>query len=291
MTIYNLGSINADLVYRVPHLPGPGETLAATSRSTGLGGKGANMSVAAARAGARVVHLGAVGEEGGWMVERLAAYGVETGHVAVAAEASGHAVIAVDDAGENLILIHPGANRAISEDEIALALEGAGPGDSFLFQNETNAQAAGARAARARGLRVIHAAAPFEAGAVRAVLDLVDLLVLNEVEAAQLEAATGRALADLPVAEIVVTLGARGCRWISTRTGAVHEVAARKVTPVDTTGAGDTFTGYLAAALDRGAGLAAALDLASRAAALMVTRPGAADAIPSLAEVEAEGRA
>ncbi len=286
MTIYNLGSINADLVYRVPHLPGAGETLASSSCTRGLGGKGANMSVAAARAAARVVHIGSVGADGAWAVERLLEYGVDTRRIAVAAEATGHAIIAVDDAGENLILLYPGANQALSETEIALALEGAGSTDTFLFQNETNAGTFAARAASALGMRIAYAAAPFEEAAVAAVLPLLDLLVLNAVEAAQLEQATGQPVADLPVRDIVVTLGGDGCRWYNTDTKEAQHFPAIPVTPVDTTGAGDTFSGYLVAGLDRGMPMAQAIGLALRAAAIMVTRAGAADVIPDLKDLE-----
>ncbi len=286
MTLYNLGSINIDLVYRVPHLPGPGETLAALSLSKGLGGKGANMSVAAARAAARVVHIGAVGEDGRWTVERLTEYGVDTRFIAYAAEPTGHAVIAVDDAGENSILLHPGANHALSETEIARALEAATPDDVFLFQNETSLQREAAQKASALGLRIAYAAAPFDAGAVRAVLPLLDLLILNEVEAAQLAEATGQSVDTLPVRDIVVTLGARGCRWINTDAGQQHDIPAIKVTPVDTTGAGDTFTGYLLAGLDRGMPMEQALRMATKAGAIMVTRQGTADVIPDLKDLQ-----
>ena len=286
MTIYNLGSVNADLVYRVPHLPGPGETLGAASLTHGLGGKGANMSVAAARAAARVVHVGAVGADGAWMVERLMEYGVDTRNIATVSETSGHAVIAVDDAGENLIIIHGGANRAVPEAALDAALADAGPGDTFLTQNETNAQAAGARRAKARGCRIAYAAAPFDAGAVTDMLPLIDLLVLNAVEAEQLEAETGQKLDALGVDDVVVTRGGEGARWIDARGGAVTDVPAVPVNAVDTTGAGDTFTGYLVAGLDRGMPMRQALDLASRAGALMVTRAGTADVIPDLKEIE-----
>ncbi len=286
MTIYNLGSINADLFYRVPHLPQAGETLAATSHERGLGGKGANMSVAAARAGSHVIHIGAVGEDGRWAIQRLLEYGVDTRHITLSTEVTGHAIIAVDDAGENAILLHPGANRALSETDIALALDSAGSEDSFLFQNETNAQRDAAEFASARGMRVIHAAAPFDADAVRAVLPLLDLLVLNAVEAAQLRDATGQAPGELPVRDVVVTLGGDGCRWYNTDLGEVQEFPALPVTPVDTTGAGDTFTGYLAAGLDRGMPMAQAITLAGKAAAIMVTRHGTADVIPDLKDVQ-----
>ncbi|HBR64039.1 MAG TPA: ribokinase, partial [Rhodobacteraceae bacterium] len=108
MTVFNLGSINADYVYQVPHLPAPGETLATTKMSRGLGGKGANMSVAAARAAAHVCHIGCLGRDGAWAAERLLEYGVDTRFITTQSEATGHAIIAVDASGENNILLYPG---------------------------------------------------------------------------------------------------------------------------------------------------------------------------------------
>lgn len=286
MTLFNLGSINVDLVYRVPHLPGPGETLSSTGFSRGLGGKGANMSVAAARAGTRCIHIGAVGSDGIWTVDRLTEYGVDTRHISTVDETTGHAIIMVDDAAENAIVLYPGANHVLTEERIETALAEATERDIFLFQNETSALAEGARLASARGLRVAHAAAPFEAASVQAVLPLLDLLFLNEVEAAQLSEATGLAPDALPVRDVIVTLGAKGCRWHNTDSGAVKEIPAHPVTPVDTTGAGDTFTGYVLAGLDRGMPMEQAIGLATKAGALMVTRNGAADVIPDLKEVE-----
>ncbi len=285
MAVYNLGSINADNVYRVPHLVAPGETLAATELTQGLGGKGANMSVAAARAAARVVHIGAVGPDGRWASDRLMEYGVDTRHIAHVLTPTGHANICVDAAGENTIVLFAGANQTVSDDMIGAALAEASPGDSFVTQNETNGQVRATEMAKSLGLRVIYAAAPFDAAAVRAVLDHVDLLILNAVEAAQLVSETGTNLADLPLKDIVVTKGRDGATWHSKGRNAVH-VPAVEVTPVDTTGAGDTFTGFLIAGLDRGMPMAQALDQATRAAALMVTRVGTADVIPDLRELQ-----
>ncbi|MEM8730251.1 MAG: ribokinase [Pseudomonadota bacterium] len=284
MTIWNLGSINADLVYAVPHLPGPGETLAATSLTRGLGGKGANMSVAAARAAARVAHIGAVGSDGAWAVERLMEYGVDTRFIAQVGHPTGHAVITVDPAGENAITILGGANQAVPAERVGQALSQAAAGDIFLTQNETNGQAEAARTARDLGLRVAYAAAPFDAQAVQALLPFLDLLILNEVEAEQMSAATGLAIPDLPVQDSLVTLGARGCRWYSI--AGPRDFAAHKVTAVDTTGAGDTFSGYVVAGLDRGLPMAQAISQAMRAAAIMVTRHGTADVIPDLKDVQ-----
>ena len=283
MTIYNLGSINIDHVYAMERLPKPGETLAATDLTTGLGGKGANQSIAIARAGGQVVHIGAIGPEGGWTRDALREAGVDTENLREVATPTGHAMITVDRAAENAIVLFPGANREIAEDQIAQALAPAAPGDWLLLQNETNGGAFAARLARDAGLRVAYCAAPFDRQAVAGMLPLTDLLSVNEGEAAALEAALpAEALAD--VARLV-TYGAKGAAHIDGDKW--QGVAAFPVTPIDTTGAGDTFLGYFLAAIDTGKHVPEALRLASAAAALQVTRKGAADAIPTRAEVDA----
>jgi ribokinase len=282
--IWNLGSINIDHFYEVPHLPQAGETLAALSYGFGLGGKGANMSVAAARGAARVSHIGAVGADGRWTRERLMEYGVEVQHIARIEEPTGHANITVDAAGENNIVMFSGANVQLTEAIIGAALTEASPRDVLLMQNETNGQEYAATTAQALGLRVVYAAAPFDAQAVARLAGRIDLLVLNEVEAAQLEADRGAGVAALGIADVVVTLGARGCKWVSNTGEKAYD--AYPAEAVDTTGAGDTFTGYLVAALDRGMDMEAAIDLALKAGALMVMRRGTADVIPDLKEIQ-----
>lgn len=287
MAVWNLGSINIDNVYRVPHLPEAGETLSAQDFQQGLGGKGANMSVAMARAAARVTQIGAVGPEGKWTVDRLMEYGVDTRHIhTLKDQATGHANISVAADGENQIVLFPGANRKITNDMIGSALSDAAAGDILVMQNETNNQLYCAETAKQLGLRVVYAAAPFDAQAVSDILPFTDLLVLNEIEADQLVSALKRDLTDLGVASIVVTLGAEGCKWLDVSAGSETHMPAIPVTPVDTTGAGDTFTGYLVAALDRGMPMLQALSLATQAGALMVTRVGTADVIPDLKDIE-----
>jgi len=285
MAVFNLGSINADVFYTLPHLVGPGETLAAASRYEGLGGKGANMSVAIARAGARAHHIGAVGQDGDWAIKRLAQYGVETGSIQTVDEKTGHAIIMVDGNGENAIVIYSGANLQVSEPNIDAVLASAAAGDIFLTQNETNAQAYGVQAAKRAGLRVAYAAAPFDIDAVTKVLPFLDILILNQVESEQLQAATGITLDKLPVSDVIVTLGPIGCRWYANLAGTETHFDALKVTPVDTTGAGDTFTGYVLAALDQRLEMPDAIALATKAGAIMVTRKGTADVIPTLMDV------
>ncbi|MDR9482211.1 MAG: ribokinase [Salibaculum sp.] len=284
MTLWNLGSINADFIYRVPHIPAPGETLTSTGRQVFLGGKGANISVAAARAGAHVRHIGAVGADGRWAVERLLEYGVDTRQIAEVDTETSQAMIFVDPAGENTIVLHPGANMAIPLETLEQGLTQAKTGDWLVMQNETCLQTEAAALGKDMGLRIAYAAAPFEAARVMAVLDELDFLILNVVEAAQLERATGLSLEALPVGDVIVTRGGDGATWFGPD-GPSH-IAALPVTPVDTTGAGDTFTGYVLAALDRGVPMEQAMGQASRAAALMVMRDGTADVIPDLAEVQ-----
>lgn len=283
MAIWNLGSINADYVYAVPHIPGRGETLAATARRVFLGGKGANMSVAAARAAGQVKHIGAVGPDGKWAIERLTEYGVDTRYITTLDVETAHAIIAVDADSENMIILHPGANAEIPQAVLQNALSEADTGDWFITQNETNLQRTGAQLARKMGLHVAYAAAPFDAERVQAVTEHLDFLILNAVEASQLAEKTGKKPGELGVADVIVTLGADGADWYG-RSGVQHFDAV-PVDAVDTTGAGDTFTGYVLAGLDRGLPMPQAIDQAMRAGALMVTRHGTADVIPDLSEV------
>lgn len=283
MAVWNLGSINVDVVYSVPHIPAPGETLASTGRDIFLGGKGANMSVAIARSGSRVNHIGAIGPDGVWTGERLLEYGVDTRHITIEDVPTSQAIIMVDDHGENAIVLAPGASIEIPQTTLQTALSEASTGDWFITQNETNLQRTAVALAKKMGLKVGYAAAPFEADRVAAVLEYLDFLILNEVEAAQLTEATGKIPAVLGVADVIVTLGAGGADWFGAD-GKQH-FDAMPVTPVDTTGAGDTFTGYVLGGLDQGMPMAQAIAMATKAGALMVTRKGTADVIPDLSEV------
>lgn len=285
MAIWNLGSINIDHVYRLDRLPSPGETLAAGSYAQGLGGKGANQSIAAARAGALTHHLGAMGAEDHWVIERLRDRGVCTADILrLTNEVTGHAVILLDRQAENAIVIHPGANRAITPAMLTSALAAIKPQDTLLIQNETSGQVEAARMARQAGARVIYSAAPFDIDAVRAILPHVTILAMNAGEADQLFAAMP---GDLPVEGLLITRGSEGAEYRDLRAGTVQRQAAYPVRPVDTTAAGDTFAGYFAAALDRGEPVATALQQAAAAAALKVTRAGAGEAIPGREEVQA----
>jgi len=283
MAVINIGSINIDYVHRVPHFPQAGETLRNLSYAAGLGGKGANQSIALALAGGQVAHAGRVGEDGLWAKAKLTNAGVNTDNVVTDEGASGHAVIYVDDEGENTIVIHGGANETLTSEQITTALERAAPNDWLLLQNETNMILQAAQLAKSKGLKVAYAAAPFDAAIAAKMIPHVDLIAVNEIEAAQLADTMNMPVNDLPVNKILITRGSKGATF--TDGDQSFGIEAFKVDPVDTTGAGDTFTGYFLARLDLGDDPATALKIASAAAAIQVTRPGAADAIPTISEV------
>ncbi len=282
--ILNFGSINLDLVYRVPHLPAPGETLASTSFDRFLGGKGINQSIAAARAGTPVRHIGCLGPDGGWLREQIAGFGLSLDDVAPVDIPTGHAVIYVDDKAENQIVLFGGSNLGFDKAQIDTALDSAQTGDWVLLQNETNRVSYIAQAAHDRGLNVAYSAAPFDAEAAQEVLGSASLLALNEGEAAALAAKTGQAPQDLGVDHVLITKGVQGAELHSQ--GRVHRQDSFPVDAIDTTGAGDTFLGaFMARFIDGDA--AQALQFAAAASALQVTRQGAAAAIPTADEIEA----
>jgi ribokinase len=281
MAIYTLGSINIDHVYHVPHLARPGETLAATHYTKGLGGKGANQSVAASKSGGKVFHIGAIGPDSAWVLDELHGYGVNTDNVQRINTPTGHAIIQVDPAAENSIILYAGANRQITDSHATRALASARPDDLLLVQNETSAQSATIRLAADMGLRVLYTPAPFELASLQQAIPYAHLLLMNAGEAAAMAGALGA----LPNCNVVITKGAEGAEWHSPKASPLF-LPSFPVNPIDTTGAGDCFAGTIAAALDAGLSPEQALRRASAAAALQVTRAGAAAAMPTAAEVD-----
>ncbi|GIJ07014.1 ribokinase [Micromonospora andamanensis] len=284
-----VGSANMDLVATAEALPRPGETRLGTDFVTVPGGKGANQAIAAARAGAVSVFLGAIGSDafGVTLRARITAAGVDTSQLRTTYGASGVALVMVNAAGENAILVTPGANTSfteLTEAELAAVRDA----DVLVAQLEIPVETvtAAAVAARAAGTRVVLNAAP----AVPLPPDLlaaVDLLVVNENEA---QAYTGRgreepgALLDL-VPRAVLTLGAEGA-WYGDRDGAAVHVPALTVDTVDSTAAGDAFTGALAVAWGEGRDLVDAVRWASAAGAACVRRLGASVSLPQRVEID-----
>ncbi len=285
-----VGSCNVDLVARCATLPRPGETVLARSFEAVVGGKGANQAIAAARAGARCSMIGAVGDDpnAARIRSTLSGAGVATERLRTVAGPSGTALIAVDDAGQNIIVVAPGANGRLveldQEDTRAIA-----DGDVVVFQLEIPIETVIAAASGARGLRLLNAAPARPLPA--ALCASIDLLVVNEEEARAVAAdadGVDRALDALTglVPRVAVTLGADGVRYAD-RTGERIEVLPPRVRAVDTTAAGDAFTGMLATALGEGRPTREALELACAAGSLCVERPGASTSIPHRAEVDA----
>ena len=292
--LHNLGSINLDHVYRVPHLVRPDETLSSHDYQVGLGGKGANQSLAMARAGGRVCHWGRLGRQDAWARDRLARAGVDVTHVSLVDASSGHAIIQVDDAGENAIVLYPGANHGFGEKDFQTLVATALPGDWLLLQNECSGLAELLPLAAQRGLRIAFNPAPMTADVLALPLEYCRLLFVNRTEAAALaglerdadaEALLDALAARLPGCELVLTLGGDGA-WYQSGDERRHRPAL-SVTAVDTTGAGDTFIGYFMAAVQAELPVRDCLERATAAAALAVQRPGAADSIPTVDEVDA----
>ena len=287
------GSINADLLFPVQTLPAPGETVLCPSYTMAPGGKGANQAAAAAKAGAEVRFVGHVGDDAyGPVVRRLLAdAGVDVAGLAISAKPTAIAVIGVDAKGENQIIVASGANLDTSAEQVPR--DWLSPVTTVLCQNEirTEQSFAALRLAHDAGARTILNLAP-AAPIPNEVLDLLDVLVVNELEAQAAAGGVGapeRLARDLAKAHdlvVVVTLGGQGA-IAADRTGRLLRVAALPIEPVDTTGAGDAFTGVLAARLDKGAALEVALHRAAVGAALACERLGAQSAQPTESEIEA----
>jgi len=293
------GSINLDLIGGVGRLPRPGETVPGTTFATAPGGKGANQALAAARAGASVRMVGAVGKDefAAPAQSLLRAGGVDLSSVLTVEEPTGVALILVDSAGENVIAVIPGANGMLTP-ATAAALD-FHPGDALVLQLEVPVGAIepAARRARDAGAYVLLNFAPFRADALP-LIELATHLIVNEGECALIAEALGiggseppaqaRALADRYDIAVVVTLGKHGALLVEN--GRTERVSALAVSAIDTVGAGDTFCGYLAAGLSVGQPITEALALASAAASLACTKAGAQPSIPLRSEVESVRR-
>jgi ribokinase len=285
------GSINLDVIFPVPHIPAPGETVLAPSIRIEPGGKGANQAVAAARDGASVVMAGAIGRDtlANSALALLREANVDLTRVVEADVSTGCAAIGVDPAGDNAIMVGSGANLAARQSQIEDAL--LTPETTLVLQMEVSAEETATLIGRAhaKGARIILNLAP-AAALPEAALRSLDVLVVNETESAWLashlqcpDSASG--LRDRLGVTIVRTLGADGLEMATAET--VMAIPARAITAVDTTAAGDCFVGVLTAALDRGATLIAALNRATAAAGLCCTRRGSQGSIPSASETDA----
>ena len=291
MKICSFGSLNLDHIYRVGEIVRPAETISSLGTQDVCGGKGLNQSVAMARAGAKVWHAGNVGQdEAGQVLEAaLRAEQIDTSLIRRLPVPSGHAIIQINAQGENAIIVFGGANQQVTQEQIDAVFAQFEPGDLLVLQNEVNCLPEIIRAAHARGMKIALNPSPITAALAEIPVELCDILFVNEIEAGQLcdteKASLEQLAARFPHAMLVYTMGSRGASVYAD--GKTYHQDAIRVKAVDTTGAGDTFTGYFLAAIGEGMGIEDALLLATKAAAIGVTRPGAFVSIPARAEVEA----
>lgn len=289
MKILNFGSINIDNVYHVDDFVKPGETKKSLSFQVFPGGKGLNQSVALARAGASVYHAGKIGPDGQWLVDLMKTSGVDTALVEGAACDTGKAIIQVSDAGQNAIILYEGANREMDRDFIEHVLAQFQAGDILVLQNEINLVPEIIESAQRLGLRIALNPSPANEVIHQCDLSKIQWLLLNEIEGEWMtgkkepEEICGELLKAYPGMEVVLTLGSQGVLYQSAKKKCFQE--AFKVDAVDTTGAGDTFTGYFLKCAADGESPEAALRLASKAASIAVSRAGAAVSIPYWSEV------
>lgn len=291
MNVVNFGSLNLDHVYAVDHFCRAGETIHTKSYTQNAGGKGLNQSIAVSRSGQKVHHAGLLGPEGTRLAELLSGSGVDLRYLKHTDVPQGHAVIQVQPDGQNCIFLYGGSNQAVTPQEIDEVLMQLNAGDYLLLQNEIANLTYLLRAAARRGLRVVLNASPISDELLNADLSGVDWLVVNEIECAAM-AGCGDAQAGYetlkqryPSLGILLTLGSEGS--VSWKDGTEVRQCAYPVKAVDTTGAGDTFMGYFVGCLAQGMERQTAMQYASMASAISVTRPGAAASIPLMDEVRA----
>ena len=293
MKVLNFGSLNIDYVYRVPHFVQRGETLLSSGRGIYSGGKGLNQSVALARAGLKVFHAGCIGEEGTLLLDALRAADVDTTFVRVKSDVpSGHTIIQNAEDGDNCILLFGGANQSITKEQIDETLAHFEAGDYLVLQNEINLLEYVMLRAHEKGMRVVLNPSPMDEKILALPLETVSFFFVNEVEASQLTGVSredAEALSDalaekFPHARVILTLGTNGSRYICGEERVTQE--AFPVQAVDTTAAGDTFSGFFLAGFIEGKTPKEALELAARASAVCVTRQGAAPSIPTREEAD-----
>ncbi len=290
MKILNFGSCNLDYVYTMDHIVAPGETESTDSFQIFPGGKGLNQSIAAARAGADVSHAGCIGTDGETLKTILRESGVNVSYLQTVPSKNGHAIIQVSKAGENSIFLYPGSNQMLKESQIDAVLEDFCQGDILLLQNETNLVSYLVEAGFRKGMKIVLNPSPFNARICEIDFSHLSYLILNEVEAREIsgkdlpEEALDWICGTYPNLTVVLTLGAYGSVYQDSQKRLYQ--SAYHVTPVDTTAAGDTFTGYFFACLSQGWKEEVCLQVASAASGIAVSRMGAAPSIPLRREVE-----
>lgn len=294
MKVLNFGSLNIDYTYQVDHFVRAGETMSSESLQVFSGGKGLNQSIALSKAGADVWHAGAVGAgDGDFLIEQLRKAGVHTELIEHLDGQTGHAIIQKNPDGQNCILLYGGANQRITREMADRVLTQFEEGDFLILQNEISEIGYMMEQAHEKGMKIVLNPSPMNAKILSYPLEYVDYFLLNEVEASEIcemnaakepEVLMEELVKRFPSTKTVLTLGGDGSVYRDGDT--LIRQGIYKVPVVDTTAAGDTFTGYFIGGLQRGEEPQIALDNAAKAAAIAVSRPGAAPSIPDRKEVD-----
>lgn len=291
MRILNFGSLNIDRVYTVSHFVRPGETISTESMKNSAGGKGLNQSIALSKSHSSVFHAGKIGSDGKFLVDILRTAGVNTDNIITDESIpTGHAIIQVDERGQNSILLYSGANRAITETDVDMVLSKFTSGDYLLLQNEMSCLSYCIEQAEKKGMIIILNPSPMDEILKTCDLSKISWLIMNEIEGKMLtnkddpETICGSVLSSFPECRLVLTLGAEGSMYVDKNVCYRHPTYDTPV--VDTTGAGDTFTGFFFSGIISGLNPLQSLELASKAASIAVSRHGAASSIPTLEEVQ-----
>lgn len=289
MKIYCLGSLNIDYVYQVPHFVRPEETLSSETMNIFPGGKGLNQSVALGKAGASVVHGGIINRSDEFLTSVLDTAKVDISRIKTTDTPTGHAIIQVEQSGQNSILLYPGANHKFTQDYIEYVLGDAAQDDMILIQNEINCLDIVFDVAHRKKMQIALNPSPFDKKLLTLPLSQVTWWIFNEIEGREL---TGKSVPaeivsamyeKFPDSNILLTLGDKGCLFKNAFLDLFQP--AYRTTAIDTTAAGDTFTGYFLAMVAESKSLSDALKIASYAASLAVSRAGSSESIPYLKEV------
>ena len=285
-----------DDTYKVPHFVKKGETLASERLQVFGGGKGLNQSVALAKAGTEVYHAGSIGQDGMFLLDMLKDAGANTDFVKILDTVrTGNAIIQNDKSGDNCIILYGGANQAITREQVDEVMSHFESGDYLVLQNEINELGYIVEKAHEKGMIIVLNPSPMNEKILALPLDVINYFILNEVEAAQIlgkedkgeeswEQIADDLLKKFPQATIVLTMGSEGSVFKNQKETVCQSIY--KVQAVDTTAAGDTFSGYFIGGILGGLSAKEAMDQASKASAIAVTRKGAAPSIPLLAEVQ-----
>lgn len=293
MRVLNFGSLNIDYVYKVDHITREGETQHSLQLKTFAGGKGLNQSIAMAKAGVAVCHAGLIGKDGSLLLETCRAEGIDTMYIKEIGGASGHAIIQVDKSALNGILVHAGANGMITRDYVDQVLADFGEGDLLVLQNEISLLSDIIELAAAKKMTIILNPSPIDEQVLNCDLSRISLFIMNETEGSliaggreQPEDILDYMMERYPAAAVVLTLGSKGSYYCDHERRVFQPVY--QTTAVDTTAAGDTFSGYFIRGMVRNLPVERSLKMAACAAAIAVSREGASASIPMADEVEAQ---